>query len=190
MRKQGGPASRSNASAVLDKQGDFVEHTFVWSATTCDVPGVGLYLGVAPDYQHMGVARGLSPRQARLFVGGRIRLGRQGTAWPIYYYAVRDPSAVRVVPLDQPALPGGFRHVELRITVGRNGNDGAIVVAPPPREETDSSAQDQYTASFAAFLITIGLPAEKEHPFFEQMIDRHFDQEWTEIYERVLKRCR
>jgi hypothetical protein len=169
-----------------------VEHTIVWSATTCNVPGVGLYLGVAPDYQHMGVARGLSPRQARLFVGGRIRLGREGTTWPIYYYAVRDPSAVRVVPLDQPVLPGGFRHVELRIEIGRsgNGNGGAIVVAHRARERAGGSAPDQDALSSAAFLITIGLPVEQEHPFFEQMIDRHFDQEWTEIYERILMRCR
>src|SRR3954463_3387510 len=102
--------------------------TILWSATTCDYPGAGVYVGLAPDFEHMAVARGLASKQARMFVGARMRPNAEAALSLVTFYAVRDPSAVRVIPLNRAPVIGSFRHVELRIQINRNGQRDAVVV--------------------------------------------------------------
>jgi hypothetical protein len=161
--------------------------TIVWSATTCDFPGAGLYVGLAPDFEHLAVARGLGAKQARLFVGGRMRFNKGGRPWPFNYYAVRDPSSVRVVPVKRPPLPGGFRHAELRLHICRNGQRDAVVVRPPRNGHDPSQLFDPHLVAPAGFLVTIGLPLGLESRFFERMIDSHVDQDWSDVYARLVQ---
>jgi hypothetical protein len=161
--------------------------TIQWSATTCDYPGAGVYVGLAPDYEHMAVARGLACRQARVFVGGRMKFIPAGRPWAFNYYAVRDPSAVRVVPVSRPPLAGGFRHVELRVSINRNGQRDAIVVRPPQNRPTPDKLFDAHLGAAAGFLLTIGLPIEQEAGFFGRLIEEHVDQDWSDVYARLIE---
>jgi hypothetical protein len=158
--------------------------TIVWSAGACDYPGAGVYIGLAPDYEHMAVGRGLAARQARLFVGGRMRLKPGERPCSFHYYAVRDPSAVRVVRLPRPAVPEGFRHVELRIQINRDSHGETVVVQAPESGAPGSDGHHQ-RIPHAGFLLTIGMPIEREAAFFHRIIGAGPDQDWADVYERL-----
>lgn len=150
--------------------------TVVWSAMAGEFPGAGVYLGLASCDEHVAVARGLGPRQARLFLGGRMK-GASGGPSSIHYYAVRDPSAVRVIRI-QPGTSGGSRHVELRILLGVNGQSEALRVFGPPPPGTP----------LAAFIMTIGLPPHEEVAFFEDVLVGCEQCSWQELLDRVTAR--
>jgi hypothetical protein len=156
----------------------------VWSAATCDFKGAGVYVGLAPDYEHLTVARGLTAKQLHLFVGGRMRAGAEQRPWPIHYYAVRDPSAVRVVPIGKPRLPNGFRPVHLRFKFPeQNGRSTVIVSAAGGATQEEIAAMA--AAAPSGFVLSIGLPVEKERDFFVRIIEEHLDQDWGEVFQRV-----
>src|ERR1043165_3801992 len=158
----------------------------VWSAATCIYPGAGVYLGLGREFEHVAVARGLGSRHARGVAGGRARLER-GRSRSIHYYAVRDPSAVRVIPIRGPRLERGFKAVELRVRIGRNGEHDSVVIWG----EGSGGMGGPLEVAQAGFLLTIGLPIERESEFFERVIGRHQDQEWSELTERLFEEgCR
>lgn len=152
-----------------------------WSATTCDFPGAGLYLGLAPSSEHAAVAQRFSSKQLRVYVGGFVRVRNDGPNWPLNYFAVRDPSTVRVVPLDKPQLPNGFRHVKLHFQFGNAaaGDDDAERPVPPVMPDAS-----------AAFIVTIGLAISREEEFFHEMVFSHPEQDWGEIYRRARENAR
>ncbi|MEX2218039.1 MAG: hypothetical protein WD749_04700 [Phycisphaerales bacterium] len=158
--------------------------TVLWTAATCDFRGAGVYLGLAPDYEQIAVCRGLSARQARVFVGGRVVIP-PGQRLSITYFAIRDPSAVRVIPIQPAHRIAGFRHVELRIHLGRNGQRDAVVVSPAPNGHGPPGGRPPGIG----FLLTIGLPQEREPEFFQSMIVHHPDDEWSRVYTRLLEAC-
>jgi hypothetical protein len=154
----------------------------VWSAATCDFKSAGVYVGLAPDYEHLAAARGLTSKQLHLFVGGRMRSDGEARPWGINYYAVRDPSAVRVIPVCQPRLPNGFRPVHLRFNFPEhNGRSTVVVSAPPEEREIAGKAR----AAPIGFVLTIGLMEERERDFFAKIIQEHLDQDWSEVFRRV-----
>jgi hypothetical protein len=155
----------------------------LWSAATCSFKGAGVYVGLAPDYEHLAVARGLSSKQLHLFVGGRMRTDGEQRPWGIHYYAVRDPSAVRVVPVGKPALPNGFRPVHLRFKFPEHNGRSTVVVAAPHEPEAREIACA--AAAPIGFVMTIGLSEEKERDFFLKIIEEHLDQNWGEVFQRV-----
>lgn len=162
---------------------------FVWSATTCDFPGAGVYLGLAPYSEHVAVARWLTSRQLRVFTGGRIRVSTDGLSWNLNYYAVRDPSAVKVKPLDKPPLPNGFRHVKLAFQFDRAATPPEDSAASKVSSEGGSLLSEPRSPELttAAFVLTIGLPMAREDQFFELAIGNHPDQDWGDVYGRMLE---
>jgi hypothetical protein len=156
----------------------------VWSAATCDFKSAGVYIGLAPEYEHLAVARGLSAKQLHMFVGGRMRSTGEARPWAIHYYAVRDPSAVRVVPVGKPALPNGFKPVHLRFKFPeQNGRSTVVVSAAGGVSEEEITTMA--AAAPSGFVMTIGLAAEKERDFFVRIIEAHLDQDWGEVFQRV-----
>jgi hypothetical protein len=155
----------------------------VWSATSCDFPWAGLYVGLAPRIEHVVVARALSPKQLRMITGSIARFGTNETACPLDYYAVRDPSVVRVIPVKRPPLPNGFRHVKLSFKLDSS---------PKVREIVDQVRREIEPGSAgapAAFLITIGLPLAEEDRFYQRVIGGHAEQDLSELYTRILELC-
>jgi hypothetical protein len=151
----------------------------VWSATTCDFPGAGLYLGLAPWVEHVTAARRLTSRQLKVFTGARVQMRKDADTWPLNYFAVRDPSAVKVIRLDKPPLPNGFRHVRLAVQLERGqGLDPAVWAFPPGMDALP-------TPGTAAFVLTIGLPIPKEESFFRDAVAGHSGQDWGDIYRRM-----
>ena len=120
-----------------------------------------MYLGSAPRFEHLIILRMLSPRQVRLITGATTRLGPVGAEVPLEYYAVRDPSVVRVVPVDRAPV-NSFRHVHLVFQIDRPQLlPDAVSVHPrmpggggPP----------------CAFLLTVGLPLSREEQFYSRAI--------------------
>ncbi len=160
-----------------------------WSAATCDFSGAGVYVGLAPEYEHITVARGLGAKQMQVYVGGRLRAAGESRPWPLHYYAVRDPSAVRVVPVQQPRLPNGFRPVQLRFRfpIG-NGRSSVVVSAPSDGVDLRGAVP---LATPAGFVLTIGMAVDREEHFFRETIQRHADQELDEVFRRVAEQgCR
>ncbi|MBC7835801.1 MAG: hypothetical protein H7Y88_11980 [Phycisphaerales bacterium] len=121
------------------------------------------------------MARFLTSRQLRVYVGGAVTMRAEGPRWPLHYFAVRDPSAVKVKPLEKPSLPNGFRHVKLVFQLDRPVPEPDAAVIPPCRDDTASPA----------FLLTIGLRATKEELFFERVVTDHADQTWGDVYRRL-----
>jgi hypothetical protein len=160
--------------------------TLVWSATTCDFPGAGLYLGLAPVTEHVLVARGLTSRQARLYIGG-ITAVREGELWALNYIAIRDPSAVKVKPLDKPPLPNGFRHVSLVFQVERAGRSDSAGAMHENLESALHAVTSDNTVvpGWGAFIVTIGLSPGKEARFFADWIASHPRQSWGDLYLRL-----
>ena len=151
----------------------------VWSATTCGFLGAGVYLGLAPRFEHLIVARRLSARQVRLFTGSTVGIGR-GAA-PLDYYAVRDPSVVRVSPVHQPPRPNGFRHVKLAFQFEhRSGAEEAVVVARP-----SAPCGKPISEAPVAFLLTIGLVNGQEQAFYRDVVADWPSQEFADLYARI-----
>jgi hypothetical protein len=142
-----------------------------------------VYVGLAPGYEHMAVARGLSTRQMQLYVGGRVIAYGEPRPWLINYFAIRDPSAVRIIPVSQPPLPNGFKPVHLRFRFPpQNGRTSTTISCHPQR---GVHGQGTPVVAPAGFIVSVGLPIEKEQRFFEETIDHHLDQAWEDVFVRV-----
>jgi hypothetical protein len=155
----------------------------LWSAATCGFKGAGVYVGLAPGYEHMAVARGLGAKQMQLYLGGRVKACGEVRPWPINYFAVRDPSAVRVIPVHQPPLPNGFKAVRLQFRFPpQNGRSSITIAAPRAGIQASACAAEE---SPAGFIVSVGLPIEREQRFFEETIRGHRDQDWEDVFVRI-----
>jgi hypothetical protein len=165
-----------------------------WSATTCDFPGAGVYFGLAVPSEHVAVARRMTSKQLRVFVGGAVTLRTDAPPFPFNYFAVRDPSAVKVKPLNRPPLANGFRHVKLAFNFERfyqPANDPEAERAAAAVEDACTRiTANQAKATTAAFLITIGLPLAREDRFFDDMIGSRPAQAWEDFYHHMAGQCK
>jgi hypothetical protein len=107
---------------------------------------------------------------------------------PVNYFAIRDPSSVRVVPVRTPPLPGGFRHVDLRFQIGRNGSREAVVIVPR-NGHSGGAPLDQAVPAAAGFLVSVGLPIAREQEFFEKMVLHNRDRHWNDVYTQLGEDC-
>jgi hypothetical protein len=157
----------------------------LWSATTCEYPSAGVYFGLSLHAEHVAIARFLTPRQVRIMLGGTVTLRPGEGPFPMNYFALRDPSALKVKPVDQPPLHNGFRHVKITCGFDR--------LQPTPETEVIARQVDDNgrrlaggkPAATAAFLLTIGLPTSREDHFHKQTLLDHPGQGWDEFYQRM-----
>lgn len=157
----------------------------LWSATTCDYPGAGLYFGLSLHSEHVALARAFSPRQLRVLLGGRVTLRPNEPPVAINYFAVRDPSTVKVTPVHQPPLHNGFRHVKVACNFDRaQVNPESELVAKQVDDMGRRIAGNKPPAT-AAFLLTIGLGLAREDKFFHDALLIHPDQGWDDLYQRM-----
>jgi hypothetical protein len=136
----------------------------------------------------VAVARRLTTRQVRTFTGGSAMLRADGPACPFTFFAVRDPSAVKVKPLNKPPLENGFRHVRLAFNFERYYQpipdpEAELVAAEVSRACASRDGKDP--SSSAAFLMTIGLPISREERFFQEVVLDHPGQAWEDFYHRI-----
>lgn len=155
-----------------------------WSACTTDFRGAGLYLGIATRSEIEGVQQGLTVKQVRVYSGNSVRL-QESRLSPITYFALRDPSAVKVKPVDRPPLENGFRHVKLVFNFDRLPPPKARAAAVPPDEPCEEDPQLEGETGVPTFLMTVGLPPGKEEPFFQRTVCDHPEQSWGELFRRL-----
>jgi hypothetical protein len=149
-----------------------------WSATSCDFPRFGVYAGLCGHSDHCLVGGMLAARQLSVYTGATVQIV-DDQVWPIYYYALRDPSALAVSFLERTPLPNGMRHVSLVFRFPRDG--------PPPDPAARLTA---HPTTSAAFLLTIGLEARRERAFFERALERHAGQTWSDLQDRLCAMAR
>ncbi len=117
--------------------------------------------------------------------GGAATLRAGDAACPLNYFAVRDPSGVKVKPVDKPPLHNGFRHVKLSCTFDRpQATQESEQVAKQLEEEGRRLCAGR-PPSTAAFLLTIGLTIAREDKFFHDAVMAHPGQGWDELYQRM-----
>jgi hypothetical protein len=128
--------------------------------------------------EHEVVARLLAPKRLRRLTGASTRFGHNGARCPLDYYAVRDPSVVRVIPVKRPPMPNGFRHVKLSFQMTGLSMEEALEQL---RRGPDAGGMD----STAAFVMTIGLPVAEEESFFQRAVAVEPNQDFTDLYTRI-----
>lgn len=143
----------------------------VWSGRDCEFPKAGVYYGLAPAHTHAMAAAWLLPRRGTVCVGGRTEV-RSGEQRPLHYYAVRDPSAVRVVPVKGQVRddPG---HVSLIFRLGGLDAAGRVetgVLSPDEAAALTLIRESATHESEAGFVMTIGLRKDREREFFENVV--------------------
>jgi hypothetical protein len=153
-----------------------------------------VYFGLAVPYEHVAVARRLTSRQARVFSGGSVALRADSPPAPFNYFAVRDPSSVKVMPVKLPPLGNGFRHVKLAFNFERyyqpstDPDSQSAVDALETSMHSFSEGKDR--PATAAFLITIGLPTHREERFFHDAIASNPGQAWADFYNLITEFCK
>jgi hypothetical protein len=115
-----------------------------------------------------------SPKQVRLITAAQTRIGTNGSVCPLEYYAVRDPSVVRVIPVTLPPLPNGFRHVKLAFQFDKpHLLQDAVSLGHPDGKE------------IWAFVLTVGLPIPNEEAFYRRAIGDFPYQTFSDLYSRA-----
>lgn len=145
-----------------------MDSRYLWSARKCPVRRAGVYFGLAPQASHFAVALGLVPNRGSVYDGGRVKV-RAEEAWPLIYYAVRDPSAVGVRPVREQARPGELEPVHLIFSVERAAGaapDTALAGVPDVLSFRDSATPHPNVA----FVLTIGIPRDREQRFHERAV--------------------
>jgi hypothetical protein len=156
----------------------------VWSARECIFPRAGVYYGLAPHGTCHEAAAGLMPRRGSVYVGGRTEV-RSGVPLPLHYFAVRDPSAVRVVPAKGRAAPEDAAHVSLVLLLPAPETGGPAGTAPEGNGVLGAIAGAAQVDSQSGFVMTIGLRKEREREFFEAVVLRPEVQPFGGLCERI-----
>lgn len=155
-------------------------HPIIWSAAACEFPGAGVYIGLGQDFEHLAIARGLNPRQMRMFAGGRMQAPDGVSFWSLAYYAIRDPSALRVAPVEGGAAPPIRRHVRLHFRMDAAHVDSIVVHRP---NSTQAGAP-------IGFLISVGLAMPLEDHFYAATVDHEQSPSWGDLFSHVASAAR
>ena len=158
----------------------------LWSARACPFRKAGVYYGLSDSATHLRVAQRLFPRRGAVHVAGTVALTPSATL-PCIYIAVRDPSAVRVVPV-RAARPGGHREEDLEHV--------SLVFPPAPRAKEPPGATfdgpvagaiRRYAAAHiqAAFVVTIGLRADREEEFHRRVLLDRPNAAYGDLCDRI-----
>ena len=143
-----------------------------------------MYYGLCEAGSLHHAAGCILPRRGALYPVSSIRI-RPDESAPLVYLAVRDPSAVRVVPVGPrgrgKASPQDFDHITLVFSApdrpGPGGPDPATI-----QSAVGAARQRQQ----AGFVVTIGLRTELESEFHERVILAHHDRPYAELWERIM----
>jgi hypothetical protein len=161
-----------------------MNRSIVWSAYACPIVGAGSYVGLSSSVQQNTVSRMLFPRRAAPYTGSTVRV-RQDDLWPLLFLAVRDPSAVRVIP-SRAAVPAeGMRRVMLQFGFEHSAHSLSRL---PQWEDTTATNELRLNAEErvpAAFVLTIGLPIRLEQTFHEAVMHLNRGRVWPELCHAV-----
>lgn len=121
----------------------------------------------------------VSPERLATFPVQHIAIASGGSETiPLRVYAVRDPSLVVITPRAGRSPEPGFQHVRLVFHLSTALREGSSPTAPV---ELRSATRPVF-----AFLLTIGLPPEKEDAFYETVVRDFLTQSWMSL-PRLLK---
>lgn len=150
------------------------EHV-TWSGAAYSFSGAGAYVGMASCEEHYSVARVILPRQGWVYPGGGTKLVK---VLPTVYFAVRDPSAVRIVPVAD-RRNRVRKHVLLGFDGGKKGpHDPAVPAMEQLKKHCDEKLH-------GVFIVTVGLPVREESRFFRSVVLACEGREFGRLCEEV-----
>ena len=154
----------------------------LWSARTCPFRRAGVYYGLSQADTHVRVARRLLPRRGRAYRPGAMAI-REGVSVPLVYLAVRDPSAVRVMPVRNgaPEKRIGGEHVSLLFPSAKGA------VADPDIEELKPLSEVAATDSQAGFIVTVGLRTDLEPEFHRRVVLENRGVAYSELCDVITR---
>lgn len=128
----------------------------------------------------------LDQRQARVYGAGSLSV-RQDRLSPLHYYALRDPSSVKVRPVDRPPAPDGTRHVALVFGFARETPVKPADAAPGAAcdDDADRAMAQGLMTGLPSFVMTVGLPIGHEEAFHQQVVCADPRQTLEELCRRV-----
>jgi hypothetical protein len=136
-----------------------------------------VYYGLSTAASQAEVAAGLMPRRGALYPPGMVSMA-PGSARPLVYLAVRDPSSVRVKP-----ARNGHRH-------RRDADHVSLVIrADRPRAEKIGHPEVRRLRAWAdapsAFVVTVGLRHDREVEFHQRVVLDHPGLAYAELCEVI-----
>jgi hypothetical protein len=134
-----------------------------WSGAVYSFAGAGAYVGMAACDEHYSVARMILPRQGWVYAGGGTRF-RQVERIPTVYYAIRDPSIVRIVPVQDPRSRPR-RHVLLGFDPRRESPSH-----PAGMPALEVLKRHCEARNHGVFIVTVGLAIDEEDRFFNTVV--------------------
>jgi hypothetical protein len=155
----------------------------LWSAQACPFRKAGVYYGLSPAATHVEVSLRLLPRRGQVYTLGSVTLQPSRTL-PCVYLAVRDPSAVRVVPV--PAFRNGAEHSNGHVSLifparATNGSTAATPDGPAVEAIRRYAADGEH----AAFIVSVGLQTHREAEFHHQVLLTRPGLPYAELCERI-----
>ena len=158
-----------------------------WLAATCNLDGADIYLGLAAGMDDVVVyAMSGSQMVAFPFQHIRITVG-DAEKMPLRVYAVRDASIVKVVTQPGQAPLEGFHRVRLDFHMSRAeraAEQASTAAAAKASKSLAEPAPPSYPVM--AFLLTIGLPREREDEFYGRVVKEFLQRSWMTL-PRLLK---
>ena len=155
----------------------------LWSARACPFRKAGVYYGLSPANTHVDVAERILPRRGQVYGPATITV-RPSQVLPCVYIAVRDPSAVRVVPVPKP-LNGEDRengHVSL---IFPPGTRPLLATAAPSGPATEAIRRYAADGEHAGFVVSVGLAVQREEEFHRQVLCAIPGIPYGELCERI-----
>ena len=141
-----------------------------WTALTCNLEGTDVYLGLAAARDDLALSS-LDQRFIKAFPFRDISVvSGAPERVPLRVYALRDPMIVRVTPLGSPVIEEGFVQVRLDFDLSGFASSGQPSAEPAAGDHP-----------VMVFLLTIGLPLEKEEEFYGRVVNEFLDRSWMTI---------
>jgi hypothetical protein len=107
-----------------------------------------------------------------VYSGGPVS-GLGGRLLPTYYFAIRDPSCIKVKSVDAAPRQDGVRYVSLLFERDRM----------VPAEEAAALLRHD-GESDSAFIVTVSLPVAREEQFCRAVLPQS-EEEWTDMFDRL-----
>lgn len=153
-----------------------------WTALTCNLEGTDIYFGLTAGQDDL-LAYLVSADRLAAFPFQQIAIATGSTEQvPLRVYAVRDPSIVRITPMQGATPEPGFERVRLEFRLAQQAlakDNGTPCAAEAKAGATESPPAA--SRPVIAFLLTIGLAEAREDEFYRTVVRDFLKRSWMSL---------